>query len=117
MTAGAALAPWQLWVVDFGDPVGHEQGGTRPAIVVGSAAHCGFHIDMALVVPLTTRDRGLRHHVRIASRSSGLGRPSWARTEEITSVSTLRFGESPIGRAAPGEIAELRQWLSAMVAF
>ncbi len=46
MSPRPKLAPWQLWVVDFGNPVGHEQGGTRPAIVVGSAVHCGFHIDM-----------------------------------------------------------------------
>ena len=66
---------------------------------------------------LTARDRGLRHHVRIASEVSGLGQPSWARTEEITSVSTHRFGPSPTGRAASGEIAELRRWLPVMVAF
>lgn len=98
-------------------PVGHEEAGTRPAIVVGSATHCEFPTDMALVIPVTTRDRGLRHHVRIDSKTSGLRKASWARTEEITSVSMLRFGESPIGRAAPGEIAELRQWLPIMVAF
>lgn len=117
MTPRPKLAPWQLWVVDFGNPIGHEQGGTRPAIVVGSAVHCGFPIDMALVIAVTTRDRGLRHHVRIASKASGLRQTSWARTEEITSVSTLRFGESPIGKASPGEIAELRQWLPVMTAF
>jgi mRNA interferase MazF len=113
----AKLLPWQLWWVDFGVPVGHEEGGTRPAIVVGSATHCGFPTDMALVIPITTRDRGLRHHVKIASKASGVRRTSWARTEEITSVSTLRFGETPIGRAAPAEIAELREWLPIMVAF
>jgi mRNA interferase MazF len=112
------LRPWQLWVVDFGLPVGREQGGTRPAIVVGSARHCAFPTDMALVVPLTTRDRGLEHHVRIASAESGVRRPSWARTEEITSVSTARFTQdTPIGRASADEIAELRDWLMDMVEF
>jgi mRNA interferase MazF len=111
------LAPWQLWVVDFGARIGHEQAGVRPAIVVGSATHCGFRTDMALVIPLTTRDRGLRHHVRIASESSGVRRPSWARTEEITSVSIIRFGSSPIGMASSEEVADLRKWLPIMVAF
>jgi mRNA interferase MazF len=106
-----------LWVVDFGIPIGHEQGGVRPAIVVGSATHCGFRTDMALVIPLTTRDRGLEHHVRIASKSSGVRQPSWARTEEIMSVSALRFRQSPIGTAAPEEIAELSLWLREMVDF
>ena len=51
--------PRQVWWVDFGHPTGHEQGGQCPAIVVGSATHCRFPIDMAVVVPLTTRNRGL----------------------------------------------------------
>lgn len=117
MNPALKLLPWQLWVVDFGAPTGHRQAGVRPAIVVGSARHCEFRTGMALVVPLTTRDRSLRHHVRIASVSSGVRLPSWARTEEITSVSTLRFGQSPIGLASSEEIAELRMWLREMVAF
>jgi mRNA interferase MazF len=107
-----------VWLVDFGQPIGHEQGGLRPAVVVGSTAHCRFPIDMVLVVPLTTRDLGLEHHVRIDSRGSGLKRPSWARTEEITTVSTQRFARSaPLGTASASEIAELAEWLREMVAF
>lgn len=118
MRRSPRIAPWQLWLVDFGTPIGHEQGGVRPAIVVGSATHCRFPIGMALVVPLTTRDRGLEHHVRVASAESGLHRPSWARTEEITAVSTARFTQpAPIGTASAAEIAELSDWLREMVAF
>lgn len=118
MTRTLRTAPWQLWVVDFGVPGGHEQGGVRPAIVVGSPGHCALAIDVMLVIPLTTRDRGLRHHVRIGSKSSGLHRPSWARTEEIRTISTARLTQSaPIGTASTEEMAELRKWLRAMVAF
>jgi mRNA interferase MazF len=112
------IAPWQVWWVDFGHPVGREQGGVRPAVVVGSATHCRFPIDMALVVPLTTRDRGLAHHVPVASPESGLSRPSWARTEDITAVSTQRFTHSePIGAVSQAEMDELSDWLREMVAF
>jgi mRNA interferase MazF len=118
MSRAARMAPWQLWLTDFGRPVGPEQGGLRPAIVVGSVTHCRFPIGMALVVPLTSRDRRLDHHVRIASAESGLHRPSWARTEEITAVSTGRFTQpAPIGTASADEIAELCDWLREMVAF
>lgn len=112
------LAPWQVWLVDFGQPIGHEQGGLRPAVVVGSPTHCRFPIGMALVVPLTTRDRGLEHHVRIDSAEAGLSRPSWARTEEITAVSTQRFTRSaPLGVASDTEVTELSEWLREMIAF
>lgn len=112
------VAPWQVWLVDFGHPIGHEQGGLRPAVVVGSPTHCRFPIGMALVVPLTTRDRGLEHHVRIDSAEAGLNRPGWARTEEITTVSTQRFTRSaPLGAASDAEVTELSEWLREMVAF
>ena len=118
MSRSPRLAPWQVWLVDFGQPIGREQGGLRPAVVVGSPVHCRFPIDMALVVPLTTRDRGLDHHVRIGSPESGLNRPSWARTEEITAVSTQRFTRSqPLGTVPAAEVAELSEWLREMVAF
>ncbi|WP_370461554.1 type II toxin-antitoxin system PemK/MazF family toxin [Micromonospora sp. Llam0] len=31
-----------MWLVDFGNPVGHEEGGVRPAVIVGSTTHCRF---------------------------------------------------------------------------
>ena len=118
MSGSPRIAPWQVWWVDFGNPAGQEQGGIRPAIVVGSATHCRFPIGMALVVPLTTRDRGLGHHVRIGSPESGLPRPSWARTEDITAVATERFTQPrPTGFLSAEEVNELSGWLREMVAF
>lgn len=118
MSRSPRLTPWQVWWVDFGTPVGHEQGGVRPAVVVSSTTHCRFPIGIALVVPLTTRDRGLDHHVRIASAESGLPRPSWARTEDITAVSVERFTQrTPMGVVSAEEISELSDWLREMVAF
>lgn len=118
MSPHARLAPWQVWRVDFGSPIGHEQGGIRPAVVVGSTTHCRFPTDMVLMVPLTTRDRQLDHHVRIASLESGLSHPSWARTEDITAVSTRRLTQAaPLGSASTEEAKELSFWLRAMVAF
>jgi mRNA interferase MazF len=115
---GHRPAPWQVWLVDFGDPAGHEEGGVRPAVVVGSTTHCRFPIGMAIVVPLTSRDRGLDHHVPISSAEAGLTRPSWARTEDLTAVSTERFRRSqPLGSVSASEIEQLTEWLREMVAF
>lgn len=118
MSPRLRVETWQVWLVDFGLPIGHEQGGIRPAVVVGSATHCRFPTGMALTVPVTTRDRGLDHHVRIDSPESGLNRPSWARTEDVTAVSTRRFIRSaPLGAASTAEVSRLREWLREMVAF
>ncbi|MGQ0466649.1 MAG: type II toxin-antitoxin system PemK/MazF family toxin [Sporichthyaceae bacterium] len=118
MSQSAAVRPWQVWWVDLGNPIGHEQGGRRPAVVVSSSTHLRFPIGMVLVVPITGRDRGLAHHVRLDSPGSGLDRPSWARTEDIRAISMQRLaGRAPIGTASPTEISQLETWLREMVAF
>lgn len=117
MSRTLLIAPWQLWLMDFGDPVGSEQQGVRPAIVIASELHCRFPIDMTLVVPLTTRNRGLPHHVPIDSPESGLKRTSWARTEDIRSLSTQRFTRTePLGCLSDRETDEVRRWLHRMLA-
>lgn len=116
MTRIPPVAPWQVWLTDFGEPAGREQGGRRPAVIVGSEDHCRFPIDVALVVPLTTKDRGLPHHVPIRSPQSGLKRPSWARTEDIRAVSTGRFTRpAPLGRLSDSEIQQIRIWIHRML--
>jgi mRNA interferase MazF len=109
------VATWQIWMVDFGEPVGNEEGGRRPAVVVASALHCRFPIDMTIVVPLTTRDRGLPHHIRIDPDQTGLRQASFARTEDIVAVSTDRLGGRPLGSLTETEADEVRRWVHRMI--
>lgn len=110
------VSPWQVWSTDFGQPVGSEERGLRPAVVVASALHCRFPIDMTLVVPVTTRDRGLPHHVPIGSAEAGLRAPSFARTEDVTAISTRRLrGDSALGALTVAEIDRIRHWLRRMI--
>jgi mRNA interferase MazF len=110
------VAPWQVWLADFGTPAGAEQGGRRPAVIVGSEDHCRFPIDIALVIPVTSRDRGLPHHVPIRSPESGLSRPSWARTEDIRVISTARLTRAaPLGRLADSEAEQVQVWIHRML--
>ena len=115
--AATAIEPWQVWLANLGTPTGSEPGGTRPTIIVGSEDHCRFPIPMALVVPLTSRDHGLPHHIAISSTESGLSRPSWARTDDIRAISTTRFTRSfPLGRLSDQEVEQVRKWVHRMLA-
>lgn len=83
------IVPWQVWNVDFDPQVGGEQYGLRPAIVVGSPIMCEVAgRRLALVVPCTTRDRGLSWQPRILLR-----RPSVVMCEQVKSVSRDRLTE------------------------
>ena len=117
MTRTATIEPWQVWLADFGTPTGSEQGGIRPTVIVGSEDHCRFPIQMALIVPLTTRDRGLPHHIAISSTESGLNRASWARTDDIRAISTTRFTRpAPLGQLSDQEVEQVRRWVHRMLA-
>lgn len=110
------VRPGQVWLVDLGVPVGSEQAGRRPGIVVGSTLHCSFPIEMALVAPGTSVDRGLPHHVAVDWRAAGLDRATWVRTEDVRSVSERRLvGRGPLGQLTDADLAAVRRFIRLMV--
>ncbi len=80
-----------VWLVDFGDPVGHEQAGMRPAVVVSADPLNDSRAGVVVVIPTTTTYRGLPKHVEIDSGSSGLDEISYAKCEDIKSISEQRL--------------------------
>jgi mRNA interferase MazF len=105
-----------VWLADLGQPIGSEQSGKRPCVIVASELHCRFPIAMTIVVPLTTVDRGLPHHVAVASPASGLRSASWARVEDIRSISHARLGPGPLGILDAAEQRAVSRALRMMLA-
>ena len=67
------------------------------------------------VVPITSRDRGLRHQIPITSHSSGLSKiPSFTRPEDTRAVAYQRL-DHRLGAIAPGELAAVRRILRAFL--
>ena len=81
----------EIWTVDFGEPVGHEQGHRRPGLVVSSDRLNASRAGIVVVVPLTRTLRDLPSHVEIAPGESGLAQASYAKSEDIKSISTERL--------------------------
>lgn len=86
-------------MVDFGTPIGHEQGFRRPAVVVSADRLNSSRAGLAIVVPVTRTRRGLPSHIEIEPGDSGLREVSYAKCEDVKSVSierlTLRMGCAP----------------------
>jgi mRNA interferase MazF len=80
-----------VWLVDFGDPVGREQAGRRPAVVVSADPINEGPMDLVVVVPITTTRRGLPSHIEIEPGDSGLDDVSYAKCEDLKSVSDRRL--------------------------
>jgi len=81
----------EVWLIDFGEPVGSEPAGRRPG-VVGSADRLNeSRAGGVIVVPCTTKRRGLPSHIEIEPGESGLDETSYAKCEDIKSVSEERL--------------------------
>ena len=101
MTSGDVL------LCDLNPVAGREQGGIRPRCG-RSCSHHRYAVipGLFLAVPLTTRDRGLDHHIAVpADDGTGLKQVSYAMTEQVRAVSDQRAGRQ-LGRVSTGTLGE-----------
>lgn len=81
----------EVWLLDFGESLGNEQGWQRPALVV-SSDEWNRHASVVTVLPLTRTKHDLPTRVEIgAGPRNGLTDTSYARCEDIRSVSERRL--------------------------
>lgn len=92
------------------EPVrGREQGGHRPVLVVSSLGYLDAATTLAIVLPITTVDRGWPNHVRVEG-VSGLNRSSWIMTEQPRTLSRERL-TGVAGTVTDACLASVRTWL------
>lgn len=97
-----------VWV-EF-DPIrGREQGGHRPAIVISTQEYLNAVTTLAIVLPVTSRDRGWRNHVELTGRP-GLPSTSWAMTEQPRTIARERIARV-VGVVDDPCLAEVRLYL------
>lgn len=99
----------EVWLIDFGESIGHEQGYRRPALVISADRLNRSRAELVVVLPVTTTHRGLPSHIELEPGETGLNRTSYAKTEDIKSVSTRRLvrllGVAPADRIDRAERA------------
>ena len=74
------------------DPTqGHEQSGTRPALILSVDTFNSGPADLVIVLPITSRSKGVRSHVMIPANEAGLSVDSFIKCEDIRSVAKGRL--------------------------
>jgi mRNA interferase MazF len=96
----------EVWVVDFGESLGHEQAGFRPAVVVSADRLNESPAGVLMVVPGTTARRDLPSHIEIEPGDSGLDQVTYAKCEDLKSISEKRL-ISRLGRVGPDVMFEI----------
>jgi mRNA interferase MazF len=96
----------EVWLVDFGEPLGHEQAGRRPAIVISADPLHESGSGVLMVVPCTTVRRELPSHVEVEPEESGLDEVTYAKCEDLKSISERRL-IARLGRVDPAVTFEI----------
>lgn len=81
----------EVWNVNLDPTKGREQRGTRPALVVSHNTFNRSAADLVVVVPLTATFRGIPFHVRVDPPEGGLKISSFAKIEDVRSISKERL--------------------------
>ena len=81
----------EVWLLDLSPTIGREQSGKRPALVVSENLFNNGPADLVIVIPITSQDKNIRSHIRIKKGEAGLTLDSFAKCEDIRSVSKQRF--------------------------
>lgn len=108
MTAPPLLRGALVWA-DLAPLRGREQGGHRPVLVIASRPYLELVTTLAVIVPVTSVDRGWPNHVRLRG-AVGLDRPSWAMTEQVRTITRERVS-AVVGLVDDDTLADVDVWL------
>lgn len=81
----------EVWMLNLDPTRGHEQGGTRPALILSVDVFNAGPADLVIVLPITSRSKGVRSHVTVQPPEGGLSVESFIKCEDVRSVAKERL--------------------------
>jgi len=100
----------EIWLVDLNPVRGHEQAGRRPALVISVDGFNRGPAELVIVIPFTTKDKGIPLHVAVHPPEGGLSDISFVKCEDIRSVAKERLVKL-LGRVEEKTLAEIEDRL------
>jgi mRNA interferase MazF len=81
----------EVWLVDLNPVRGHEQAGKRPGLVISVDLFNQSPSGLIIVLPITSKDKGIPFHVEINPHDGGLNVQSFIKCEDVRSISVERL--------------------------
>jgi mRNA interferase MazF len=99
----------EVWMVGLDPTKGREQAGKRPALVLSVDLFNHGPAELVVVLPITSKSKGIPFHVPIKAPEGGLKLESFIKCEDVRSISKKRLLER-LGSIGPRtmEAAEYR---------
>ena len=96
----------EIWFLSLDPTKGREQAGSRPALIVSVDPFNHGPAELTIVVPLTSKFKGVPFHVQISPPEGGLTQTSFAKCEDVRSVSTTRLSRK-LGKVSGKTMTEV----------
>ena len=87
----------EVWLADLSPTRGREQTGQRPVLVISADPFNRSAAGLVIVVPFTTRIRGIPTHVEVRPPDGGLQDLSFAMCEQLRALAADRLASRPFG--------------------
>jgi len=100
----------EIWLVDLNPARGGEQAGRRPGLVISVDLFNQGPAGLAVVIPITTREKGITFHVEIKVPEGGLTKRIFIKCEDIRSISKERLDQR-LGRVSRNTMAAVEDRL------
>jgi mRNA interferase MazF len=100
----------EIWLVNLNPTKGHEQAGIRPALVISVNAFNQGPADLVVVLPITSKYRGIPFHVKVEPPEGNLDKESFIKCEDIRSISKIRL-EKLIGEVFKSTLSKVEDRL------
>jgi mRNA interferase MazF len=110
LTVPPRVARGDVWLVDLSPTRGREQAGRRPGLVVSVDLFNQGPADLVVVIPLTTKDKGIPLHVAVNPPEGGVRVTSFAKCEDVRSIAKERLS-ARWGTVAPATLAAVEDRL------
>ncbi len=81
----------EIWLADLQPTRGHEQTGRRPVLIISDDVFNSGPADLVIVLPVTSRIRGIPSQVVVQPPEGGLRKPSAVICEGIRSITKQRL--------------------------
>jgi mRNA interferase MazF len=100
----------EIWLVGLNPVCGHGQADRRPALVVSVDGFNHGPAGLVIVIPITTKDKGIPFHVGVFPPEGGLNEQSFIKCEDVRSVAKEQLVRC-LGRVEERTLAEVEDRL------
>ena len=85
------VARGDIWLIYLDPTKGKEQAGNRPALVVSDDRLNQSAAGLVIIVPLTSRNKGIDSHIPLDPEQDDIKAPSYVVCEQIRAISKERL--------------------------